>query len=185
MRFRSGAALLVATQLLACRGRDVPDITVIADANARVKVGFSPRSAFAEYVEVPEQRHELRLTLASYETSCEEYRPPPEGESVVTVLVLTPPAEPPAAGEYGFGLVPRLDAPVTQAVAIPKAQLAGRSWLFQPGGGLRLTEVQLEPHGTVSGMLDFSYPGDADHAASRIQGRFSAWMCRSAPAPKR
>jgi hypothetical protein len=82
-------------------------------------------------------------------------------------------------------VLPAGDAPVEAAVAIPKAHTEGRSMSFQPGGGIRLSAVVLEPHGSITGSLDFSYPGDADHPASRIQGRFAAWLCGHAPAVKR
>ena len=168
-----------------CRGEDVPEVTLVIDATRDQKIVFRPKAAYAEYVEVADVRHELRLTLASYEATCDDYRPPGDKEHVVTVVILTPPKEPPASGEYGFGSLPTDDQPVTNATAIPKAHSKGKSHLFQPGGGVKLTAVGLEPHASIAGVLDFSYPGDADHPASRIQGRFSAWLCRRSPAPKR
>jgi hypothetical protein len=53
-----------------------------------------------------------------------------------------------------------------------------RSRLFEPGGTIRLTAIQIDPHGAVSGTLAFEFPGEGDRPATRIDGGFEAKMCR-------
>lgn len=174
-------AVLVAS----CEDEGAPTLDVVLDATRGETHGFQPKSAFAEYVEVDDLRHEVRVTLASYETSCDEYRAPEEDDVVVTLVLMSPPDKPPAAMDYLFGGLPDLQAPIEEPVVLPKARVGSKSHLFQPGGSVKLTAVTLEPRGSLEGRVDLSYPGDADHPATRLQGRFSAWICRHAPAPKR
>jgi hypothetical protein len=42
---------------------------------------------------------------------------------------------------------------------------------------LRLRRVELSSHGSVEGVLDFAFPGDAQHVATRIEGSFKAKVC--------
>jgi hypothetical protein len=167
--------LMGAVALMGC-DRSPPHQIAIVDGAQTTRFGV--RSAFAEYVELPGDRNELRLTMASYPTSCEHFAPPKDGENALTVVVVMPADTKPTAAAYPWNGQPPTDVPLHDAYALPKAELGGRSRLFEPGGAMRLSAVQLEPHGVVSGTLAFEYPGDSDRPASRIDGSFDAKMCR-------
>jgi hypothetical protein len=81
---------------------------------------------------------------------------------------LTPGSYPILSGEQGEG----------RARALPTVKLRGRRVELRPGGELELREVDLSPQGSVAGLLKFEFPGDAEHPATRVSGRFSAHFCR-------
>lgn len=166
----SGVALLLAGCGPATSGE-----VVLLDGARTTRVPV--RSAYAEYVELPPARTELRVTLADYAVSCERWIPPRDGGHAITVVIVTPPSEPPKVGSYAWTGVPAEGAP-GRAYALPKVLEGERSWLVQPGGAVRLTAVHLEPRGTIAGILGFEFPGDPDHPATRINGNFEAKMCR-------
>jgi hypothetical protein len=94
----------------------VLELTLPEDQGKRVEVVV--RSAFAEYVELPDLRNELRISLTSYETFCDPYRPPGPDDTRVTLTITTPPATKPGRGTYPWrGLShpaaeePKLDTP--------------------------------------------------------------------------
>jgi hypothetical protein len=152
-------------------------ITIIDGASTS---RFVVRSAFAEYIELPGYRNELTLTMASYSTSCEHFVPPIDGESALTVVIVLPTDTKPSAAAYSWRGQPVGDEPLHDAYALPKAELGTRSRVFDPGGAVTLSAVQIEPHGTVSGTLAFEYPGDAERPATRVEGSFDAKTCRIA-----
>jgi hypothetical protein len=139
---------------------------------------FRIRSAYAEYVDLPGLRSELRLTFASYAVSCERWIPPRDGDSAVTVVIALPADSHPTATSYPWAGMPPQGEPLHEAHALPKALLGSRSRLFEPGGSIRLSAVQLDPHGSVSGILAFEFPGDSEHPLTRVDGAFDAKMCR-------
>ncbi|HVU00499.1 MAG TPA: hypothetical protein VHE30_02065 [Polyangiaceae bacterium] len=182
VRARLGAPILafVALGASACQDRPLHEITVVDGVKTtRIPV----RSAFAEYVELPGSRNELRITLASYPVSCERWVEPGAADSLVAIVVVSPPGKPPQAGTYAWTGLPPADQPLAAPYALPKAVLAGGSRLFEPGGALRLSAVQLDPHGTVSGTLAFEFPGDGERVATRIDGSFEAKACSVSLAP--
>lgn len=113
----------------------VLELTLPEDQGKRVELVV--RSAFAEYVELPDLRNELRISLTSYETFCDPYRAPGPDDTRVTLTVSTPPSVKPAAGTYPWrGLShasetePKLDTPpgavtgLVGATAAPPAPTA-------------------------------------------------------------
>lgn len=137
------------------------------------------RSAYAEAIELPGLRHELRLTFTDYAAACERWIPPKDDGHAVTVVVATPPRQPPKAGTYAWtGILPD-GSSVKEAYALPKVLLPGKYQLLEPGGVLRLTRVELRPHGSVSGALAFEFPGSAERPPTRLSGTFEAKICRS------
>jgi hypothetical protein len=172
-------ATLVVAVLLAtsCEGPPAHEITVVDGPST---THFAVRSAFAEYVELSGERNELRLTLASYALSCERWVPPREGDAAVTVVIVTPSGVPPTVASYGWTGTPPREEPLSAAYALPKAQLGRRSRLFEPGGTIHLSRVQIDPRGAVNGTLAFEFPGEDDRPATRIDGGFHAKMCRLA-----
>jgi hypothetical protein len=184
-RFRHGLGLLLCG-LGACRNEVAPRIEIAVGPEVEDKVGFVPKSAFFEYLEVPGQRNELEITLASYQVSCESYVPPAEGQASVRVVVVTPAGTPPAPGSYAFTRVDETGSAAfkpDQTRAVPKTFIGKRSHLFQPGGVIRMTRVVLDREGLVEGILGFEFAGDAKHPATSIKGSFRAKMCRLNRAP--
>ena len=94
----------------------VLELTLPEDQGKRVELVV--RSAFAEYVELPDLRNELRISLTSYETFCDPYRAPGPEDTRVTLTVSTPPNLKPAAGSdpwrglsHAPEMEPKLDTP--------------------------------------------------------------------------
>ncbi len=149
-------------------------------------VEFPIRSAFAEYVSLPDVRHELRITLTNYESSCDSYQLPEQGQYAVIVTIATPPAQAPKAGLFDWlgheahGGTP--DRP-ERAYAVPLVRTAGRAYEFRPGGGVELKELNTGDAAAIRGLLSFEFAGDADHPAQSIKGSFVARVCRSLPSP--
>jgi hypothetical protein len=162
---------------VACERPSAQEITVVDGATT---THFTVRSAFAEYVELPGEHNELRLTLASYAVSCERWLPPRGEDDALTVVIVTPPGVAPTVASYGWTGIPPRDEPLHAAYALPKAQFGSRSRLFEPGGEIHLTSVLIDPHGAVSGTLAFEFPGEGERPATRVDGGFQAKVCRLA-----
>jgi len=176
---RKGALALAPLIALGCNERRPHEITITDGATT---TRFATQSEFAEYVEIPGDHNELRLTLAGYVASCERWVPPRAGETSVTVVIVSPADAPLAPGAYAWSGIPKPDEPLKAGYALPKAHIGPRSRLFEPGGSIRLTKVQLDPLGAVSGTLAFEFPGETDRPATRVEGTFEARICRlSAP----
>jgi hypothetical protein len=100
---RTLAALVLLAVAPACRTPEPPatlELTLSEDQGRREE--FRVRSAFAEYVELPEVRNELRISLSNYERFCESPRSPKEDETLFTITVITPPGVAPEAGRYAW-----------------------------------------------------------------------------------
>lgn len=173
-------AVGAAASLLSCEASRVHDITIVEGADT---LHLQTKSAFAEYVELPGVQNELRITLASYELSCEQWAPPKDGQSALTLTIVTPAEQKPGPASYPWTGLPARDQPLHEAYALPKALVGSHSRLFEPGGAVRLTAVGLDLHASVVGALAFEYPGDGNRPATRIDGGFEAKICRSAPTP--
>lgn len=165
-------ALLVLAAI-GCRSEPPPPIQLAVGSSDSERLEFTPRSAFAEYVELPGVKTELRITLASYEASCERFIPPAPGQASVTVVVVTPPGPGPSPGSFGW------HGQSTPPYASPSARIGATSHLFPPGGSLELERVELDLHGQVHGRLAFEFAGDAEREATSVRGAFRARVCRS------
>jgi hypothetical protein len=143
---------------------------------------FVPITALAEYLELPESRNELRLTLANYELPCDRFVPAAGEQIHVSVVVVTPAGSRPAPGTYAWagtqGQGDGANDP-QPPFARPKALLGGRGHTFQPGGAVRLTKVALGRHAAVEGVLAFEFAGNAEHEATSLTGSFRARVCKS------
>jgi hypothetical protein len=165
----------------ACEPARVHDVTIVDGAST---TRFATKSAFAEYVELPGVRNELRVTLANYPVSCEHWAVPKSGEVALTITIVTPSEARPVPASYAWTGLPSREEPLHAAYSLPKALLGERSRLFEPGGAVRLTAAALELHGSVTGALAFEYPGDGTRPATRIDGGFEAKICRSSVATR-
>jgi hypothetical protein len=179
-RFLSGLCFALLLLPGCRRGTDHQGLTVVVP-----EVGARPSeleivSSFAEYVELPELRRELRLTFATYALGCDGYRAPGPEQLAVLVTVVTPPAEPLAAGTIPFGVPDVGDAGVPVVGRRNLSALIRRSdraFTLEPGGSLELSQVELAPGGHVAGLLALEFPGDARTPASTVRGRFDARLC--------
>jgi hypothetical protein len=182
-----GAAALSLALGGACRSerqRDVLEL-VLPDGSGRT-LSLAPRSAFAEYVEVPDATNELRITLATHDVSCERYVEPGPDDTVLVVTLKMPPTEKPRAGS--FASTPPLPGDagtnaVSRAYAVPVIRRKERGYALPPGGSMELSFVDLGRTGAVAGAFAFEFPGDGTRPASSVKGKFSARLCRSEEAP--
>ncbi len=173
--FCVGVALVASSAVLSCDRASTHEITVVDGASI---AHFEVKSAFAEYIEVAGVRDQLTLTLSSYPLSCERWVAPHEGDSALTIVIVSPPGSAPSVGTYPWSGIPAADQPLKEPYALPKAQFGDRSRLFEPGGSVRLTALRLESHGTIAGTVAFEFPGTAESPATRIDGSFDAKVCR-------
>jgi hypothetical protein len=123
-------------------------------------------------------RNELRITLASYEASCERFIPPERGQAAITVVVVTPDRVVPAPGSYAWN-GEATPAEAARPHAAPNVRLGPASHVLPPGGVLELTSVELDLQKHVEGRLAFEFSGDATRAATHARGAFRARVCRS------
>lgn len=166
----------------ACRAESHGNVSLVLGSAKAEPKSFDVRSAFAEYLVLPDLRNELRITLASYEASCENYAPPRSEDAAVIVTVATPAAAPPAPGVYDWaghaahgGTPERPERPY----AVPVVRLGERGYEFQPGGSVDLKELGTAEGDQVRGLLGFEFPGDGERPAQGIKGSFTARVCRS------
>lgn len=171
----------------ACSSQQSPALKLTLQDGKLIQI--NPRSSYAEYLELPGIRNELRITLASYETSCDQFVMPNPRDTLVTVTLAFPPGESPAQQEY-FATEPSPPKDAVTRLERSTASVFVRrgndAVAFQSGGGLRLNTVMLKDHGTIAGDLGFESGGPGDQAALRLIGQFRAGICRfhaSASAP--
>lgn len=170
------AALLA---LPGCRGEgSSSSLDLVLPEGVGRRVELKPRSAFAEYVELPELRRELRITLASYPLSCDRYVAPGPTDLLFVLTLSTPPREAFVPTSFPFGTAPAVDAGATARVgAFAAARQGDRGFDFPSGGTVELRSVDLTPTGSVSGVLSLEFPGDGTRPASGAHGKFDARMC--------
>ncbi|HMJ14563.1 MAG TPA: hypothetical protein VK524_24290 [Polyangiaceae bacterium] len=172
---------LLAALALSCRSENAAPIQLVVGNDVHQRVTFTPVSAFAEYVQVAGSGNELHLTLAGYEASCERFVPPKSGQALVSVSVVTPRGSPLAPGVFGWDGHPAHGGTQTspeRAYAVPNARIGQKSFVFPPGGSIRLSEVALERAGKLKGFLAFEFAGSAEREAASISGSFEARLCR-------
>jgi hypothetical protein len=169
------AWLLAFLWLAACRDSSAAPIRIVAGPAPADQVTLVPRAALAEYIEIGPSESTLLLTLSSVERSCESGLDPPGDVVSLAVRVTLP-----GPGKLTPGTYPNVAAAQREgrAYALPTVKLRGRRTELRPGGELELRDVDLSPGANVSGLLKFESPGDAEHPATRVSGRFSAHFCR-------
>jgi hypothetical protein len=177
---RLNAVVLAAALLAGCRGGGSgANVDLVLPEGVGTRVELTPRAAFAEYVELPELRRELRITLANYELGCERYVPPGPNELLFVLTIATPEKEPVGVGTIPFGGAPAPDAGVLgRKTAFAVARQGDRGFDFPSGGTVELSSVDLSASGRVSGALGLEFPGDGTRPAAGAHGKFEARMCR-------
>ena len=154
---------------------------IVAGPDPSEHVEFRPRSSYAEYLVLPGQRRELKITLASYETSCDSFVAPTERDSSATITVIAPVDSELSPGSYawaGQSAPGGTDQLPAKAYALPTIRLGHRGLTLPAGGEIRLESVATTQDGRVRGLLDFEFPGDAEHVATSLKGSFEAKLCR-------
>jgi hypothetical protein len=174
------ARWLIGFAAFGCRAQNTPSTLDLAlpDGSGQ-HIELAARSAFAEYVELPDLRKELRLTLASYALSCEEYVAPGPEDVALVVTITLPAADPLVPGVFASAPASLADAgaKVTRASSFVVARRGARSFVFPPGGSIELREIDVTPTGAVRGLLAYEFPGDGVRPAAGARGKFDARMC--------
>ena len=176
--------MLVALELapLGCRARGASAVYIVAGPDPSEHVEFRPLSSYAEYLVLPGERRELKITLASYQASCDSFVVPAERDSSATVTVIVPGTGELSPGSYpwrGLAAAPGAEqAPPATAYALPTIRLGHHGLTLPAGGEIKLESVATTQDGRVRGLLDFEFPGDAEHVATSLKGSFEAKLCR-------
>jgi len=167
--------------VLGCRPRGAPSVYIVAGPEADEHVEFRPVSSYAEYLVLPGQRRELKITLASYQTSCDSFVSPGEHDASATITVVVPAETELSRGSYAWA-GPLADAGTEllpeRSYALPTIRLGHRGLTLPAGGEIQLESVATTQDGRVRGILDFEFPGDAEHVATSLKGSFEAKLCR-------
>jgi hypothetical protein len=164
-----------------CRARGASPVYIVAGPEPSERVEFRPRSSYAEYLVLPGQRRELKITLASYETSCDSFVAPSERDSSATITVIAPLESELLPGSYawaGQSVQGGTERPPETPYALPTIRLGHRGLTLPAGGQIQLQSVATTQDGRVRGLLDFEFPGDAEHVATSLKGSFEAKLCR-------
>jgi hypothetical protein len=167
--------LLLGGALLSCRDHGGAPIRIVLGPSPQDEVTLTPHASLAEYIEVSPAETALLLTFTSAPRSCDS-APDPAPDSVgLSVRIVLPRGE-----KLGPGSIPLLaggDAP-QGAYATSTVKLHGQRRELLPGGSVELSALDLNPQGSVAGMLKLEFPGDIAHPATRVSGRFVAYFCR-------
>ncbi|MEO8918844.1 MAG: hypothetical protein ABI488_15570 [Polyangiaceae bacterium] len=167
--------------LSACRSHASAPVYLVAGADPSDHVEFRPVSSYAEYLVQPNQRRELRITLASYQASCDSFVEPSETDTSATITVIAPFEVELGPGTYawaGHAAHGGTEQQPEQPFALPTVRLGHRGFVLPEGGEIQLEAVTTTQDGRVRGLLAFEFAGDADHAATSLKGRFEAKLCR-------
>ncbi len=176
----------IATLLLAvsCRDRTEPVIQLVMGSGSEQNLNLAPKTAFAEYVELPTQGDQLRVVLASYPLSCDEYRPMSDHDLMITLTFIMPEGQRPTPGTYPWpGLPPKVsslaDLDLKAPVVIPVVKHGSKSTTLLPGGSVDIQRLSLERQGEVAGVMRLEQSGEDGKPATRLFGSFAAKVCRT------
>ena len=164
-----------------CRARAQAPVYVVAGPAASQHVEFRPVSSYAEYLVFPGRGVELKITLASYSTSCDSFVAPGAADSSASVTVIASGQSELGPGTYawaGHAAHGGTEEQPAQPYALPTIRLGHQGSVLPPGGELRLETVSTTTDGRVRGILDFEFPGSADQVATSLKGSFEAKLCR-------
>ncbi|MEI9940231.1 MAG: hypothetical protein WDO69_23685 [Pseudomonadota bacterium] len=164
-----------------CRTHGASPVYIVAGPEPSEHIEFRPISSYAEYLVLPGQRRELKITLASYQTSCDSFIAPAEHDSSATITVIVPVESELSPGSYAWAGQPAhggAEQPPERPYALPTIRLGHRGLTLPAGGEIQLESVATTQDGRVRGLLDFEFPGDAEHVATSLKGSFEAKLCR-------
>ena len=181
------AACFVAHWLgvIGCHDNHPATIQLMTGASTEQQVSFSPKSSFAEYVELPTGGDELRITLANYELNCDTFAPNPEGGVLVVLTFLLPVGQRPDVGTYPWPGLPRGDKStdanfeLRSPVVMPVIRIGRKSIPLLPGGNVDIQRINLERQGEVAGAMRLEQSGGDGQPPTRLFGSFVARVCRT------
>jgi hypothetical protein len=178
---RALVALSIALTLSSCRAQGGAEVYLIAGPEPQDRSEFRPVASYAEYLVLPGARRELKVTLASYATSCDSFIEPSEKDASATVTIITPTDTELGPGSYvwaGHLAHGGTEQQPERAYALPTVRLGHRGLVLPAGGEIQLESVTTTQDGRVRGLLAFEFAGDADHVATSLKGSFEAKLCR-------
>lgn len=171
--------LLLSCALSACKPEGGSPIRIVVGPGQAEQLTLEPGSALAEYIETGPDEATLLLNISADERGCDSAPEPGTSSVGLSVRLLLPGGAKLEPGAYAI----QDESPqVSQGADRPRAsvtvKLRGRRHELRPGGELELSAVDVSPRGSLSGLLKFESPGDAEHPATRVAGRFLAHFCR-------
>ena len=175
------AALALVLALGACHSHGSAPVYLVAGPEPSDHVEFRPVASYAEYLVQPNKRRELRITLASYQASCDSFVEPSEHDTSATITVIAPLETELGPGTYawaGHAAHGGTEEQPEQPYALPTVRLGHRGFVLPEGGEIQLEAVTTTQDGRVRGLLAFEFPGDAEHPATSLKGSFEAKLCR-------
>lgn len=181
LSFVTCATLIFTT---ACHERNEPTIQLVTGTSNEQQVSLTPKSSFAEYVELPTQGDQLSIVLTSFSSSCDEYTPTPADGVMITLTFILPVGQHPVAGTYPWpGLPPNVSSlaelDLKAPIVIPVVKQGPKSMTLLPGGSVDLQNLSLERQGDVSGVMRLEQSGGDGRPATRLFGSFIARVCRT------
>lgn len=159
-----------------CDDSALPTLHVSSGRATPQPIGFSPKTALVEYVEVAGQKNELIVQLASDEVPCGQFLPAAPDATRVSITLVLPPDATPEAKVYTAA--PPADGGVTLPNIITTLRMGPRSRVLPPGGQIELRSVDLSVGGHVDGILSLEFAGTPDSEPASVRGRFSARVCK-------
>jgi hypothetical protein len=168
----------------ACRERHEPLIQLVTGTGSEQLLNLSPKTAFAEYVELPTQGDQLSIVLTNFALSCDEYLPTPNDGVMITLTFIMPVGLHPTVGTYPWpGLPPNAttlaDLDLKTPIVIPVVKHGPKTTTLLPGGSVDLQHLSLERQGEVAGVMRLEQSGDEGRPATRLFGSFVAKVCRT------
>ncbi|MEZ4226331.1 MAG: hypothetical protein R3B13_35630 [Polyangiaceae bacterium] len=173
---RALAGVLFATfGAVACEDATSRDAIVIKSTGLFDEpVRLVPRTALAEYVEVPSHKNELIISLASDDVPCGRFVAADADSTRVIVSIVTPPGPTPAVGRYE---ATSLGESAPRGI-VTTLRHGPKSRVLPPGGYVELRRVDLSRGGRVEGILELEFAGTAEVPPASVRGRFEARLCR-------
>ncbi len=139
---------------------------------------FSPVGAIAEYLEFPTEPDQLRISVANYPLSCDEYRRPQGDQVVVSFLLKAPTGQPLSQGSYFWKGLPAKEAELKEPLVLPYVRFSGGGRSLPPGGQFELISFTPEPFDQVvaRSQLRGAEPGASYQIG--VTATISARLCR-------
>jgi hypothetical protein len=172
---RAFALALPLGLLLGCHDNSAPPIRIVLGPTPADEVTLVPQAALAELIDVSPTESALLVTLTSAPRTC-EMAPEPSADAVgISLRFVLPGATKLEPSSY-----PILPSSQTsdKPHVLATVKLHGRRQELLPGGDVELRQADLNPQGLLDGLLKLEFTGDAEHAATRVSGRFLAHFCR-------
>lgn len=189
-RLPMGILWLGGSLVLGCQSEEAPRIALEIEGK---RLELAPKTALAEYIELPTEPDELRITLATFPMNCSETRAPRPGEVMIALTLRVPKGKELGPGEYEWKGISDDPKGLSEPAVFPFVRLEKEGRLLHPGGKLKLSALDKTTLGLVQGDFDFHrMEGQAliemtrdPLAQGTMRGAFSAKLCRVSLDPAR